>query len=301
MTKRPASHRQPTRGSRLQREAAARIRDLLVSRDAQPGTHLPELELSGELRISRTPVKAALQLLAEQGLLEFRAGRGFFVRRRLSETDRKAPGDDDEVEALSVAIARDRLAGILDDEVSEADLMRRYGVTRALLTRVLRQLAEAGAVERNRGHGWSFLPALSRSGSGVTDSYRFRMVIEPSAILEPGFCPDPEWLRSMRARHERLLAPGGRFSPVAFFEMNAEFHEGLARASGNAFLAMAVVQQNKLRRFQNYDWTYGRERMELSVREHLAILDALEHGSREWAAALLKRHLETAGGLSAGT
>lgn len=288
----------PAGGSRLQREAAARVRALLLQREAPAGTHLPELELSAELGISRTPVRAALTRLAEEGLLEFRPGRGFFLKRRLHESDRHPRAATDLVgEQLSVAIARDRLHGELADDLSEADLMRRYGVTRAVLTRVLRQLAEAGMVERRHGHGWSFLPTLTEA-SGARDSYRFRMIIEPAGLLEPGFAPDATWLRSIRARHEQLLAPGKyRFSSVRFFEMNAEFHEGLARASGNTFLHKAVVQQNKLRGFLNYDWTYGADRVEVSVREHLGILDSIEAGSLEWAAALLRRHIELAGDL----
>lgn len=288
-----------TRGSRLQREAAAQVRSLLVQRESPAGTHLPELELSAELGISRTPVRAALVLLADEGLLEFRPGRGFFLKRQLREADRDPRGGADvDAEQLSVSIARDRLNGRLDDDLSEADLMRRYGVTRAILTRVLRQLAEAGMVERKRGHGWSFLPAIS-DASGIHDSYRFRMIIEPAGLLEPGFAPDPAWLRSIRTRHEKLLEGGrDRFSAVRFFEMNAEFHEGLARASGNAFLHKAVVQQNKLRSFLNYDWTYGADRVEVSLREHLGILDSIEAGSLEWAAALLRRHIELAGDLN---
>lgn len=286
----------PSRGSRLQREAAGRIRTLLLQRETPAGAHLPELELSHALGISRTPVRAALLLLAEEGLVEFRPGRGFFLRRPLSEADRDLrTRHADEAEALSVAIARDRLRGTLADDMSEADFMRRYGVTRAVLTRVLRQLAEAGLVERRRGHGWSFLPALT-DARGMRDAYRYRMIIEPAGLLEPGFGPDPAWLRSIRARHEQLLGPGkDQFSAVRFFEMNAEFHEGLARASGNAFLHKAVVQQNELRRFINYDWTYGADRVEVSIREHLGILDAIESGSLEWAAAQLRRHIEQAG------
>lgn len=285
----------PPRGSRLQREAAGRILSLLLQRETPAGTHLPELELSSALGISRTPVRAALLLLAEEGVVEFRPGRGFFLCRQLGEADRPRQGGlDGDAEALSVAIARDRLRGTLEDDLTEADLMRRYGVTRAVLTRVLRQLAEAGMVERRRGHGWSFLPALS-DASGQRDSYRFRMIVEPAGLLEPGFRPDPAWLRSIQARHEQLLGAGpDQFSAVRFFEMNAEFHEGLARASGNAFLHKAVVQQNKLRRFINYDWTYGADRVEVSLREHLAILDAIEAGSLEWASALLRRHIEQA-------
>jgi DNA-binding GntR family transcriptional regulator len=286
----------PPRASRLQRDAALRIRTLLLQRETPAGAHLPELELSRALSISRTPVKAALGLLADEGIVEYHPGRGFFLRRPLSEADRAPQTQhEDAAEALSVAIARDRLRGTLADDMSEADLMRRYGVTRAVVTRVLRQLAEAGLVVRRRGHGWSFLPALT-DARGMREAYRFRMIVEPAGLLEPGFRMDPAWMKSIRARHEQLLGPGkDQFSAVRFFEMNAEFHEGLARASGNAFLHKAVVQQNELRRFINYDWTYGADRVEVSVREHLAILDAIESGALDWAAAQLRRHIEQAG------
>jgi len=81
---------------------------------------------------------------------------------------------------------------------------------------------------------------------------------------------------------------------VALFELNAEFHEGLAAASGNRFFAMAIHQQNRLRRFVNVHWTYGAERVQVNCREHLEILARLQNGESEVAAALMRRHLELA-------
>src|SRR3546814_12233276 len=69
---------------------------------------------------------------------------------------------------------------------------------------------------------------------------------------------------------------------------------GLAVASGNRYFANAIQQQNRLRRFSNYDWVYGHERVVVSCSEHLEILDRLEAGERDIAAALLRRHLECA-------
>jgi DNA-binding GntR family transcriptional regulator len=133
------------------------------------------------------------------------------------------------------------------------------------------------------------------ASSAALDSYRFRMIIEPAALLEPQFALDGDWARSIRARHEQYRNGGvKRFSSVAFFEMNAEFHEQLARSSGNTQLYLAVAQQSKLRRFLNYDWVYGQRRVEDSVREHLAILDAIEAGDRALAAKLLRAHIEGA-------
>jgi DNA-binding GntR family transcriptional regulator len=150
-------------------------------------------------------------------------------------------------------------------------------------------------VERKPGHGWSFLPVVSPT-AGAIESYRFRMIVEPAGLLEPTFKLPEGWSQSIRARHRHFIdQPWSQFSSVAFFEVNAEFHEVLAKASGNSFVHMAVVQQNKLRRFLNYDWVFGHERVEVSVREHLEILDAIEAGERQWAASMLRRHIELAG------
>jgi len=296
-----AMSRRATRApaSRLQQETAQQILALLQSRGASPGDHLPEIELAQTLRVSRTPVRGALTLLARGGWLEFHRGRGFFVRRRIREGPVEEPpianADDD----LCVSIARDRLKGQLGDECSESDLMRRYGVSRAVLTRVLRQLAAVGMVERKRGHGWTFMSPPSASDAAL-DSYRFRMIIEPAALCEPGFKLDTEWARSIRQRHRQFQEmPRRKFSSVAFFEMNAEFHETLARSSGNTQLRLAVAQQNRLRRFLNYDWVYGADRVDVSVREHLAILDAIEAGDQAGAAQLLREHISQASRLPA--
>jgi DNA-binding GntR family transcriptional regulator len=182
----------------------------------------------------------------------------------------------------------------LPQEVSESDLMRRYDVTRPFLLRVLMQLAEVALVERKPGNGWAFLPSLE-DASARRESYEFRLLIEPSALLADGFELESRWLEEARRQHEAFLSASWReTSSIALFEMNAAFHEGLVAASGNRYMLLAVRQQNRLRRFSNYDWVYGFERVQVSCREHLEILDRLESGEREVAAALLRRHLERA-------
>jgi DNA-binding GntR family transcriptional regulator len=76
--------------------------------------------------------------------------------------------------------------------------------------------------------------------------------------------------------------------------MNAAFHEGIAAGSGNRYILAAIRRQTELRRFSNYDWLYGTERVAVNCREHLAILDRLAENDREIAALLLRRHIETA-------
>lgn len=281
--------------SRLQRELSAGILELIRAEKLAPGTRLAEVALAERLQVSRTPVRAALKLLAGRRLIRVGASRGYFVTDTVPPAPKTAgkptPADTDR---LFVAIARDRRSGRLPVDVSERDLMQRYGASRPVVQRVLAKLAEVAAVQRKPGHGWRFQPIIA-DAQARAESYRYRILVEPAGLLEPDFRLDPAWAAEMRERHEETLRqPWKETASIALYEMNAAFHEGLAAASGNRFLLVAVQQQNRLRRFANYDWVFGYERVVVNCREHLAILDRLEAGAREAAAQLLRRHLERA-------
>lgn len=66
--------------------AQGRLRELIVSGELAPGARIPELALVERLGVSRTPVRAALLRLQEEGLLEALPGGGFVVRE-FSEAD----------------------------------------------------------------------------------------------------------------------------------------------------------------------------------------------------------------------
>ena len=290
-----ASRAPPSDPTPLQRNVAARIADWVASQSLGRGSVLSELTVARELGVSRTPARAALAWLAGLGLLERRPGEGYAVlgaASRFAGLQIEAPVAD--ADRLFLDIARARTEGRLATDVSESDLMRRFSVTRPTLLQVLTRLAEVGMVERRKGHGWSFR-ASAFDDAAQQESYRFRLLIEPAALLEPGFQLPAPWLQSMRARHESMLQRRWKDADaIALFEMNAEFHEGLAAASGNRFFQMAIQQQNRVRRFVNYSWDEGRERVVTSCREHLEILERIEAGSPDIAAALMRRHLELA-------
>jgi DNA-binding GntR family transcriptional regulator len=281
--------------SPLQHELSAGILDVISREKLQPGTRLGEVALAERLQVSRTPVRAALKLLARRGLVRPGERRGYFVTERKPAEHKIArrPTVTD-VDRLFLAIARDRRSGKLPVDVSERDLMQRYDATRPIVQRVLTRLSEVAAVQRKPGHGWRFLPTIS-DPQARGESYRYRLLIEPAGLLEPGFRCEPAWIAEMRQQHEKMLAmPWSDTASIALYEMNAAFHEGLAAASGNRYLLVAVRQQNRLRRFANYDWTYGYERVVVNCREHLGILDQIEAGDHVEAARLMRLHLESA-------
>lgn len=277
----------------LHRELADRIARLIHDTAMQAGDRLNEKRLAEQLGVSRTPVRAVLEQLASLGFVARKPNRGveLLLAPPLPQPATEAAEDDDE---LLLRISHDRQSKRLDDYVSEKDLMERYGLGRPVVRHALERLADLGVVERKLGYGWRFLADVW-DFAARQESYRFRMVIEPAAIREPGFMLPPGWFEDMKAQHEAFLrAPWTEGSSIAFFEMNAAFHEGVAAASGNRFFVAAIQRQNRLRRLANYDWTHGRERVEVNCGEHLAMLAHMQAGDTELAALLMQRHLNVA-------
>ncbi len=248
-------------------------------------------------RIARTPVRAALRRLEAIGYLSFDAGRGFSLARPI-EADDATPGGAlprSAVAELHHAILADRARGLLPAEVSEAQLMPRYGASRGVVRRALMQLSDDGLARRQRGHGWRFAEALD-SEEAVAESYRFRIVVECAALGEPTYAVDRQALARLREQHEAILRDVGRLDPARWLATNNAFHETVALWSHNRFLIEAVRRQNALRLLGEHAafQRLSQSRFVQSSREHLEILDAIEKDDRPWAASLLERHLALA-------
>ena len=67
-------------------KAELRLRELVVGGELQPGQRIAELALVERIGVSRTPIRAALHRLAEEGLLDALPGGGFVVKQ-FSEAD----------------------------------------------------------------------------------------------------------------------------------------------------------------------------------------------------------------------
>ena len=281
VTKRP-------KASRLQAELARRILTLLKDQGAEPGHHLVELELCHSFGVSRTPVRGALKLLAADGVVTSRAGRGFVLARIPAGGGENADEDQDD-RLLFDALAQARAAGKLEDQFSQQELVRRFRAPLGTVMTVLRRLAELGLVERKPGHGWAFVADPSRI---LGESYAFRRALEPQMLLQPGFRLDRAWAEKARGEHQKLRKKVWRAGDgVDFHAVNADFHEQLARCCGNRAMLRAVQHQGQLRHFLIGQLDYPLAQIHSAIDDHLEILSALEAGYADKAAALMLHHL----------
>lgn len=292
----PASESARPGPSPLQLEIANRVIAMIHNGSLVAGQHLTEQALTDQFGVSRSPVRGALRLLEAQGFVQSRANAGVFIADGGAELPLTALASSViTTDELYRTIIADRARGILGDTLTEVELLDRYSVPKGILSRTLLRMANEGLLERAKGHGWRFPPGLD-SKEAKYESYRLRMLLECHGLREPGFRFDREKMTALRRRHEHflILEPAAQ-TPHAFYDLNADFHETLARLSGNRFIFQAVRQQNQLRRFEETQHYIGRP-LELcaSCREHMEIMDALDAGDIEWAGMLLHRHLDLA-------
>ncbi|UDL91884.1 GntR family transcriptional regulator [Mesorhizobium sp. PAMC28654] len=285
--------------SPLQIDLARRILERIRDSGWAVGTRISVPDLARAFGVSRSPISAALELLVARGILTGFGTRGLQLALDVAELDPQVILPSSPLEDLYRRMMKDRAVGELPQDVSEAELMPRYQVSRGVIRKLLLRFAAEGLAQRLPGHGWRFAESLV-GDDAQRESYEFRIVVECAALRSPMFRADLQQLAQVRRAHERILSTVLEGRPLTggdeWFRINASFHEGLAACSGNRFLADAVRQQNNLRRLQEsagFD-QLPTERLERSCREHLAILDAVEAGEIEWAEALLRQHLRQA-------
>jgi DNA-binding GntR family transcriptional regulator len=281
------------RPSPLQLELAGQIAALIGAEGMPADAPLREESLAARFGVSRSPVRAALKLLGRSGHVYHKENAGVFVASgAATRAAFRVPKSAATAEDLYRRVLADRGKRTLGETVSEAELMARYKVQRSLLAKVLMRLNREGLAERRKGHGWQFQPAL-HTPEEIADSFRFRRMVECAGLTEPGFHADPGELARLRQAHERFLSLAHpERSAADFFSMNLLFHEKLAEWSGNRFVLQSIQQMNLLRKLQEFaSFSEDSEALEQSCQEHLEILDAVAKDDREWAAALMRKHL----------
>jgi len=273
-------------------DLAQSILDVARQRGFKTGARLPEQQMASACKVSRTPVRAALRLLADRGLVERDPEAGYRLAADLSSQTAVLPDlPTAEEDDLAEAVLRDRAARRLDETVTVSSLVRRYGLSRGTVLKALTRLADESFIERAPGQSWLFRPSPD-APDALAESYDFRLVLEPAAILAPGFQLDGDKASALRERMEALLAlHDAAFDIREFQRLDLEFHVMMAEGTANRFLADALASHHKLRRLPGTIPSASVFRLRQSMREHIDIIEQLEGRQFEIAADLLRVHL----------
>lgn len=284
-------------------QIARTVSDAITNGEIADGEHLSAPKLAARFGVSRSPVREALEVLSRLGFAEQRANRGYFAKagKAADETGSTPKGNARPFEASNPyqEIAEDWLTDRIPSDVTEQMLRDRYRLTKAQLTDILMRAAREGWAEPKPGYGWQFLP-VAKTPEAFEQAYRFRMIIEPAAMLEPTYQIDRAVLNEQRRLQTRMLEQDiERLSGERLMQLGTLFHEELIKFSGNPFFHQALVRVNQMRRLMEYRSRVDRRRLYTQCKEHLELIAIIESGDIVGASYQMRQHL--AGALRAKT
>ncbi len=273
-------------------ELAQRILDIAIERGMARGDRLPEQALASRCNVSRTPIRKALQVLAEKSIVTAEAEGGYL----LAIDPASFPGFEEtlttEEAELYTAILRDLSAGRLSLSQTGASLQRRYGASRSAVQNALIKLAEENLAERAHGQQW-LMKQFAINGDAVAKSFEFRLSCEPLALTMPGFRPDPAAAMSLRQSMEILRGLNETaFDQKLFERTDFDFHMLVARCCGNPFMSEALLNHHRRRRSSQPSAHVNVFRLIQSNLEHIQMLEQIERGQMELAADLMRVHIQ---------
>lgn len=281
--------------SDLAARISSRLAKDILTGTVEPGTHVATQQIADRYQVSRTPVRDALVALAEKGLLEHQTNRGYFVPEEIpDDLAQQIVAQDAKEPDVYQQFAEDWLKNRLPEIMTEQSLRQRYDLTKSRLNEVMARAAREGWAERKEGYGWRLLP-VAKTAEAFDQIYRFRLAIEPVALLEPGFQIDRKVLEEHRRIQEWMLdVDVTRTPPEQLLTNGASFHEALIAMSNNPFFVNALERVNRMRRLMEYRARIDRERLLVQCSDHLEIIDLVERGEIVEASYFMRRHLSGA-------
>ncbi|MBX4908016.1 MULTISPECIES: GntR family transcriptional regulator [Rhizobium] len=244
------------------------------------GEELPsENALRAQLGVSRTTVRKVLAGMSARGIIVSEAHRRIVREQplpieRYPREETLAISEQVETSFMDWMLRGDACPGT---EINEAELARRFGVATTIVREFLNRFQKYGLIEKRPNAGWVF---KGFTASFALELFEIREMFEMRSARLFAALPDssPVWkqLHSTRSAHLELLADiDSRYQD--FSELDSRFHRLITAVAPNRFIesfqdVIAMVFH------YHYQWNKRDERArnEVAIREHLALIEALE-------------------------
>jgi phosphonate utilization transcriptional regulator len=174
-------------------------------------------------------------------------------------------------------------------KLNEVEIAQSLGVSRGPVREAFRALDQAGLVrvEKNRG---VFVRQVSVDEADQI--YEVRAALEGLIGKLAARRIDAEEIEQLRGVVKKMAAQDKSRKPEAYFALNVEFHDILARAARNgALLTHYRRVVNELDLYRRETISRGSENIPLSTREHEAIVAAVAKRDDKLAERLLAEHV----------
>lgn len=221
---------------RLYEQLHERLRTEILAGAVPEGVVLTEAALVDLVGSSRAPVRQALQMLFESGLIARLEGRGFIVgsagtppkRIKLGDYLGKLFDDDGDRPMFAWQSLYEDVERIVVHRsffgryrINENELARYFSVGRAVARDVLLRLETLGIIEKDDSFRWSIVPLDSQR---IRDLYEVREQIEPVALASALDGLSRDHVDTMLVRLSQALADYPNVSASAMYELELDLH-----------------------------------------------------------------------------
>lgn len=185
-------------------------------------------------------------------------------------------------------------AGIIAGEYApnqrliEVDICERFGVKRPAVRDALLQLENEGLVERvpNRGSR-----VRSISVAEAIEIAELRMVIEGLCASRAASRISPSEIEEFGRLRAAMLVAVDSGDLGEYQQLNRTLHERVGEISGQA-TALSMLGRLTAQNNRRFRLPYGRDRAAISVREHVAVIDAIVDRDPAAAETAMRQHLQ---------
>lgn len=177
-----------------------------------------------------------------------------------------------------------------DQRLTEPKVAARFGFSRTPVREALTRLCADGLLQREE---YGFSP-VRPSIPLIRNLYELRITLELAGIdrviANEALTHDQHLLQAEQQRWQ-LLAADPPVQEPGFVVIDEQFHVALLTAAGNAELVRSLEAVNaRIRHVRMFDFMVN-NRIEITIAEHLGILDAVLTGDLPQARVLLRRHI----------
>ncbi|MEM1236379.1 MAG: GntR family transcriptional regulator [Pseudomonadota bacterium] len=174
------------------------------------------------------------------------------------------------------------------DRLREEEVAERLSLSRTPVREALRRLEADGIVEHRPRHG----AVVRKLGHAeVVELYEMRVVLERTAAemaAKHGMLAEFDTLESLNTAIAEERSNNAKAAAI-----NQQFHQNLYLASRNRFLLEAARALNNSLLLLGPTTFTDEVRVDVVVRQHQAIIDALRNADEEAAGAAAEVHLNT--------
>ena len=178
--------------------------------------------------------------------------------------------------------------------IDELKIAEEFGISRTPLREALKVLAAEGLVTMKVRRG-AYVTEMSEKD--LRDVYHLLSLLESDAAGVVAERATPEQQQTLRDLHAELEAAKGQRDQ--FFVINERFHMRLLELADNRWRSQMVADLRKVMKLNRHNSLFKQGRIEDSLSEHRAILDAMLSRDAEGTRRAMQAHF--AQGLQAAT